>query len=57
MLSSIADDIKEEGSRQSSVRERGVNKYKGKGVLKANGGGNHEVEGQTYFVTPFCDEN
>lgn len=57
MLSSIADDIKEEGCRQSFVRVRSINKHKGKGVFKANAGDNYEVEGQKKFVTPFCDED
>ena len=57
MLSSIADDIKEEEIRQSFVRVRVVNKQKGEGVFKANAGYNYDVEGQTKFVTPFCEED
>ena len=57
MLGSIADDIKEEEIRQSFVRVRVLNKQKGEGVFKANAGDNYDVEGQTKFVTPFCDED
>ena len=45
MLSSVLDDVKGEGCRQSSARVRSVDKYKVKGVFKVNKGGNYKVEG------------
>ena len=38
-VSSILDNVKGEGCRQSSARVRGVDTYKRKGAFKANVGG------------------
>ena len=57
MLSSISEDAKEDGCKQSFARARSVDKYQGKGVFKANKGGKYEVKGQTNFVTFFRDKN
>ena len=43
MLSSISDDLKGEGWRQRFTRARVVDKYKGKGVIKVNKGGNYKM--------------
>ena len=44
MLSSILDDAKGAGCRPSSARVRSIDKYKGKGVFKVEGG-KYKVEG------------
>ena len=44
ILSNISDNLKEERCTQSSTRDRGVDKYKEKGVFKVNKGGKYEAE-------------
>ena len=44
MLSSMSDDVKGEVCRQSSVRARFIDKYKGKGVIKINKGSKYKAE-------------
>ena len=57
MLSSILDDLKREGCRESSARVRGVGKYKRNGVCKGNEGGKYDVKRKINFVNLFLDEN
>ena len=56
MLSNILDNVKGEGSRKSSTTLRGVDKYKGKVLLKLNDKGKYKVDDKTRFVTLFCDK-
>lgn len=44
ILSNISDNLKEKRCTQSSTRDRGVDKYKEKGVFKVNKGGKYEPE-------------